>query len=180
MFHFSYEVNLLISFRDAWYYWSWSRKRHVVLIKVKKRQLYFCFWVIYCKSKCLETKWNLGLVYLHSFQLLTWLRRVIVTWTCYIFMASFLFSSFSISSNLFLVCHAIGDNYNSCNFLIFLLLIILQIGKIGSTRMEQGSAWESRMEAYHLHLAACRCYSSACKHVELGFYWNTPWTTIWI
>ncbi|KAE8673210.1 hypothetical protein F3Y22_tig00111806pilonHSYRG00070 [Hibiscus syriacus] len=53
-----------------------------------------------------------------------------------------------------------------------------RIGKTGSAEVEQGSAWKSRMEAYHLHLAASRSYSSARQHVELGLYWHTPRTTI--
>ena len=58
--------------------------------------------------------------------------------------------------------------------------MIVQIGKNGSSWVEQNSAWRSRMETHHLYVVACRCYSCACKYVELGVYWDSPWTAVWI
>lgn len=58
--------------------------------------------------------------------------------------------------------------------------MIVQIGKNGSSWVEQSSAWRSRMETHHLYVVACWCYSCACKYVELGLYWDSPWTAVWI
>lgn len=57
---------------------------------------------------------------------------------------------------------------------------IVQTGENGSLGVEQGGAWASRMETYHLYVVACRSYSSASKYAELDLYWNSPWTAIWI
>lgn len=46
--------------------------------------------------------------------------------------------------------------------------------------MGQNSAPEPIMEALNLHLAACWCYSSTCKHDELGVHRNSFRAAIWI
>lgn len=58
--------------------------------------------------------------------------------------------------------------------------IIVQIGENGSSGVEQGCAWASRMEARYLYVVACWGYSHSCKYAQLGLYWDSPRTAIWI
>lgn len=46
--------------------------------------------------------------------------------------------------------------------------------------MGKNSSWTSSMETHYWYLATCWSNSFACKYVELGIYWDTSWTTIWI
>ncbi len=65
------------------------------------------------------------------------------------------------------------------DILTFYFIPTVQFGKIRSSGLGQGSARTSRMETSQLYLVACRCYSPACKHVELGLHWDPPRTAIW-
>ena len=63
---------------------------------------------------------------------------------------------------------------------IWILPLLVQTGKTRSFRVEQSSARESRMETFHLCLAACRCNSSTGEYAKLGVYRDSSRTAIWI
>lgn len=84
-----------------------------------------------------------------------------------------------------------GSSFSICHYFAFhswprkkvieyILFLVLKIGEIGWSWMDQSGAKTSRMEAYHLYLVARRYYSSPRKHAMPGFHWYSPWTAIWV